>query len=218
MLWARIVAIVASLTGCAVGSGEDGGSMSRDLGGAVGGWTEERADLVARLFDGEVLRPIAHGTLDATGTVRMELPLELDADVLASIADAVPCAELVAQPEGARVAFVFSLDVVRDGVARGAIAQASSQEATFPLPSETGAYRVFRWYADRDATVHGTCASTSGGYDYEHRWALDLERGWNGVVETIVELAEGHEVRETRSAPVPDGTSWYFLDAMMAAE
>jgi hypothetical protein len=218
MTWALIVVIVAALAGCADGSGEDGGSMSRELSGAVAGWQEERADLVAELFDGEDLRPIAHGTLDADGRVRVTLPEALDADFLAPIGDVVPCAELVAVPEEARVAFLFSLDVVQDLMPRGAIAQASSQEATFPLPSEVGAFRVFRWYADRDATVNGTCASTYGGYDYEHRWALDLERGWNVVVETITELAEGREARETRAAALPDGTSWYFLDVMMAAE
>ena len=215
---ALIVVVVAALAGCTNGSAKDGGSVPRDLSGAVTSWQEGRADLVAEVFDGEDLRPIAHGTLDAAGNVGVWLPEALEADLLARLADVLPCRELAAVPPEARVARLFSLDVVHDGRPRGAIAQASSQEATFPLPSEVGAYRIFRWYADRDASVRGTCASTSGGYVYEHRWALDLERGWNIVVETINELTESGETRETRAAPLPEGTNWYFLDVMMAVE
>jgi hypothetical protein len=216
---ALIVAVVAAaLAGCVGDSAVDGGSVPGVLNGAVTGWQEGRADLVAAVFDGQALRPIAHGGLDAAGNVYMRLPEALEADLLAPLADVLPCRELAAVPREAGVARLFSLDVVHDGRPRGAIAQASSQEATFPLPSEVGAYRVFRWYADRDASVTGTCASTSGGYAYEHRWALDLERGWNIVVETINELTGDGERRETRAAPLPDGTNWYFLDVMMVVE
>jgi hypothetical protein len=218
MNWLLIVVMAASLGGCADGAVEDGDPVPRVLSGALVGWQQERADLVALLFDGEDLRPIAHGTVDATGQVRATLPEVLEVDYLAPIGDVLPCAALAAAPEEAGVAILFSLHVVRDQGPLGAIAQGSSQEATFPLPSEVGAYRIFRWYADREVAIHGTCASTSGGYAYEHRWALDLERGWNVVVETITEVGEGRESRETRAAPLPDGTSWYFLDAMTAAE
>lgn len=214
----RLVVIVLSLAGCANGSGEDGGPLSRNLGGVVAGWQEGSAGLVAELFDGQDLRPIAHGTVDDSGRVFMTLPSSLDAEILTPIASVLACSDLEAEPAEARVATLFSLNVVQDGGARGAIAQASSAAATFPLPSEVGAYRVFRWYADRAASVQGTCTSAFGSHDFEHRWALDLEHGWNSVVETIVELDGGREIRESRTAPVPDGTNWYFLDAMMAAE
>jgi hypothetical protein len=72
--WALIVVMVTALAGCVDGSAEDGPSVPSDLSGALVGWHDERADLVAELFDGEDLRPIAHGTLDAAGEVRATLP------------------------------------------------------------------------------------------------------------------------------------------------
>lgn len=216
--WIRVVAIVASLTGCADGSGNDGTTSPRDLGGAVIGWHDGRAELVAELFDGLALRPIAQGVLDAAARVSLTLPASLDPDVVRPIADDLACSDLTAEPAEARVASLFSLTVAQGGGALGAIAQASTAEATFPLPSQVGAYRVFRWYVDRDASIRGTCATTFGGYDFEHVWDLELEQGWNVVVETITELGEGREARETRTSPIPNGTNWYFLDAVMAPE
>lgn len=210
------VCVLAVAGACVSGPGEDRDAdmTARHLAGTVPGWDEEPAELVAGLSDGAEVLEIARGTLSQAGRVDVTLPETVRDDLVSPLGGAVSCAEVEVDPVQAGVAVLFSLNVVRDDQALAAIAQASSAAATFPLPSEAGATRVYRWYADRDATAHGTCVSSSGGYRYEHRWSLNLARGWNVVVETIVELSEGSEIRESRTGAVPEGTSWYFLDVM----
>jgi hypothetical protein len=190
--------------------------MARQLSGTVKGWQEGSAEVLASLSDGVSLETIAQGTLDADGRVNLTLPEKVDGHLLLRALDVLPCDEVTVVPNDARVAILFSLTVLQDDQPYAAIAQASSEAATFPLPDSKGDYRVYRWYADQDVTAQGTCESASGGFT--HHWSLELKRGWNIVTETIMILSGSAEVRESRTTSLPEGASWYFLDFMMVPQ
>lgn len=153
--------------------------------------------------------PLATAPIDATGAFSLELPEALDAWLLT---DLVTCPEAPVVPAGARTVSELYVQVAGLGGEDLGVVEHSNRDDPGALP-EAGDVGAGRIYADRAASVHGTCVDAEGIEGFRITYALDLAQGWNFLTTTFAEVTDDALELELRSGPLPSGLVWHFLSS-----
>jgi hypothetical protein len=184
-----IALLVSSFMACGNtdtgGNGSNGGQIQTTLTGWTRGAREVRA--VRNLSSGTEI--IARGEISGEGAFGLQLP-----ESVTNLNVFSPPSGCTASPNDAKIAILATFDVYNPTTAKrtGQLVQ-----------TDNGNKFVFRFYADRDVTATGTCASGSS----QQVLAMQLKRGWNSVT---VESTGMNSFRLSTD-PVTESLKWRFV-------
>ena len=174
------------------------------LDGTIAGWGLGDA-AVAAAFESAAETPVATGTLDQRGELRVTLPGEIPSDALRPVAS---CPGLVRSDPGALVNSLAELEVRVGGLATGTLAKTSSREVLEGGLQRQGDHRRQYTYADRAVALTGECPFDAVGITL--RYDLELERGWNEVVFTLDRVSPTGALLLSVTAASADAGAWHY--------
>ncbi len=145
--------------------------------------------------------PLTTGTIDANGNFSITLPDNTTMDAVATTVQLD--SGCTATPADLKIASTYagiyanaSSSTQLGSIVYGAVLPTN----TTPFP--TTLKQVMRYYADKDATITGTCANET--------YNLNLKRGWNKIYRTVVTPQVGNSNSTYTMNPADPDMIWRF--------
>ena len=198
-----LVALIIILASC---SGAPAAVVEFTVSDTVSNWTSGKAALDAKFY-AEREASVVSGNINSQGRFKATLNSSLDASLLEPVAT---CEGLNISSQTLKMNQFSAFTVAKNSKDLGLIAQVSAESVMKDGLIKVGDYYVQYIYANTAASVQGDCPL--GGVPGIFRFDLNLKKGWNVAVFSLIAENRGMQTLELASKAVPAGAIWVFGD------